>query len=90
LPLLSNEPQLEKVSLYQLAGSEYGTINMAPFRSPHHSASSVSIIGVEQNPKPGEMSLAHRGVLFLDGMEEFPKKTLDMLRQPIENGKVTH
>jgi len=89
LPLLSNESQLEKVSLYQLAGSEYGTINMAPFRSPHHSASSVSIIGGGQNPKPGEISLAHRGVLFLDEMAEFSKKTLDMLRQPIETGKVT-
>ena len=89
LPPLSNESQLEKVSLYQLAGSDYGNINMAPFRSPHHSASSVSIIGGGQNPKPGEISLAHRGVLFLDEMAEFSKKTLDMLRQPIETGKVT-
>lgn len=89
LPPLSNESQLEKVSLYQLAGSDYGNINMAPFRSPHHSASSVSIIGGGQNPKPGEISLAHRGVLFFDEMAEFSKKTLDMLRQPIETGKVT-
>ncbi|MDQ0154251.1 YifB family Mg chelatase-like AAA ATPase [Robertmurraya andreesenii] len=89
LPPLSNESQLEKISLYQLAGMEIGVINEPPFRSPHHSASSVAIIGGGQNPKPGEISLAHRGVLFLDEMAEFPKKTLDMLRQPIETGKVT-
>lgn len=89
LPPLSNESQLEKVSLYQLAGSEYGITHIPPFRSPHHSASSVSIIGGGQNPKPGEISLANRGVLFLDEMAEFSKKTLDMLRQPIESGKVT-
>jgi len=89
LPPLSNESQLEKISLYQLAGMEIGVINEPPFRSPHHSASSVAIIGGGQNPKPGEISLAHRGVLFLDEMAEFPKKTLDMLRPPIETGKVT-
>lgn len=89
LPPLSNEAQLEKVSLYQLAGSEIGLINQPSFRNPHHSASSVSIIGGGQNPKPGEISLAHRGVLFLDEMAEFSKKTLDMLRQPIETQKVT-
>ncbi|MBP2242371.1 magnesium chelatase family protein [Cytobacillus eiseniae] len=89
LPPLSNESQLEKVSLYQLVGMEFGLTHQPPFRSPHHSASSVSIIGGGQNPKPGEISLAHRGVLFLDEMAEFSKKTLDMLRQPIETGKVT-
>lgn len=89
LPSLSNESQLEKVSLYQLTGVEYGSIPQPPFRSPHHSASSVSIIGGGQNPKPGEISLAHNGILFLDEIAEFSKKTLDMLRQPIETGKVT-
>ncbi|MFT8323410.1 MAG: YifB family Mg chelatase-like AAA ATPase [Bacillus sp. (in: firmicutes)] len=89
LPSLSNEAQLEKVSLYQLAGLDYGLMNVPSFRSPHHSASSVSIIGGGTNPKPGEISLAHKGVLFLDEMAEFSKKTLDMLRQPIETGKVT-
>lgn len=62
---------------------------MAPFRDPHHSASAVSLIGGGANPKPGEVSLAHHGVLFLDEMAEFPKRTLDMFRQPIENGSVT-
>lgn len=89
LPPLSNEAQQEKISLYQLAGSEYGTPEIAPFRSPHHSASSVSIIGGGQNQKLGEILLAHRGILFLDEMAEFSKETLDMLRQPIESGKVT-
>jgi len=89
LPPLSNEAQLEKVSLFQLAGLDYGGVNIPVFRNPHHSASSVSIIGGGTNPKPGEISLAHQGVLFLDEMAEFSKKTLDMLRQPIETGKVT-
>ncbi|WNF37368.1 YifB family Mg chelatase-like AAA ATPase [Bacillaceae bacterium IKA-2] len=89
LPPLSKEAQLEKVSLYQLAGAPLESIYLPPFRSPHHSASAVSIIGGGSNPKPGEVSLAHRGVLFLDELAEFAKKTLDMLRQPLENGKVT-
>lgn len=89
LPPLSYEAKLEKISLYQLAGMDYEVINQPPFRSPHHSASTISIIGGGQQPKPGEISLAHKGVLFLDEMAEFSKKTLDMLRQPIETGKIT-
>ncbi|QOY37187.1 YifB family Mg chelatase-like AAA ATPase [Anaerobacillus isosaccharinicus] len=89
LPLLSQEAQLEKVSLYQLADAPFDSLMIPPFRHPHHSASAVSIIGGGSNPKPGEVSLAHRGVLFLDELAEFSKKTLDMLRQPLENGKVT-
>ncbi|MBW3110289.1 YifB family Mg chelatase-like AAA ATPase [Bacillus sp. MCCB 382] len=89
LPLLSKEAQLEKISLYQLAGAPYSSITLPPYRHPHHSASAVSIIGGGSNPKPGEVSLAHRGVLFLDELGEFSKKTLDMLRQPLENETVT-
>ncbi|WP_404330359.1 YifB family Mg chelatase-like AAA ATPase [Mesobacillus maritimus] len=89
LPSLSKEAQLEKISLYQLAGAPYSSLTIPPYRHPHHSASSVSIIGGGTNPKPGEVSLAHRGVLFLDELGEFSKKTLDMLRQPLENEKVT-
>lgn len=66
LPPLSKEAQLEKVSLYQLAGAPLENLFLPPFRHPHHSASAVSIIGGGSNPKPGEVSLAHRGVLFLD------------------------
>ncbi|MGE6203842.1 YifB family Mg chelatase-like AAA ATPase [Guptibacillus hwajinpoensis] len=89
LPSLSKEAQLEKISLYQLAGAPYDSLTLPSYRHPHHSASSVSIIGGGTNPKPGEVSLAHRGVLFLDELGEFSKKTLDMLRQPMENEKVT-
>ncbi|WP_338778794.1 YifB family Mg chelatase-like AAA ATPase [Metabacillus sp. FJAT-52054] len=89
LPPLTKEGQLEKISLHQLAGAPYTSITTPPYRHPHHSASAVSIIGGGTNPKPGEVSLAHRGVLFLDELGEFSKKTLDMLRQPLENETVT-
>ncbi|WP_335871154.1 YifB family Mg chelatase-like AAA ATPase [Bacillus sp. 2205SS5-2] len=89
LPPLSKEGQLEKISLHQLAGAPYTSITIPPYRHPHHSASAVSIIGGGTTPKPGEVSLAHRGVLFLDELGEFSKKTLDMLRQPLENEIVT-
>lgn len=89
LPLLTEESQLEVMSIYQLAGLSQSSFQQAPFRNPHHSASAVSLIGGGSNPKPGEVSLAHRGVLFLDEMAEFSKRTLDMLRQPMETGKVT-
>ncbi|MBS4212695.1 YifB family Mg chelatase-like AAA ATPase [Neobacillus rhizophilus] len=89
LPALTNQAQLEVLSLYQLAGERKIFHQTVPFRHPHHSASSVAIIGGGSTPRPGEISLAHHGVLFLDEMAEFPKKTLDMLRQPLETGKVT-
>jgi magnesium chelatase family protein len=89
LPSLTSKGQLEVMSLYQLAGEKRGVHHQVPFRHPHHSASSVAIIGGGSSPRPGEISLAHRGVLFLDEMAEFTKKTLDMLRQPIETGTVT-
>lgn len=89
LPPLTLNAGLEVMSLYQLAKEKLNSPHIAPYRNPHHSASSISIIGGGTSPKPGEISLAHRGVLFLDEMAEFPKKTLDMLRQPLEAGKVT-
>lgn len=89
LPSLTKEAQLEILSIYQLNGTSYKNYINPPYRNPHHSASAISIIGGGQNPKPGEISLAHRGVLFLDEIAEFTKKTLDMLRQPLENGEVT-
>ncbi|XJZ26982.1 YifB family Mg chelatase-like AAA ATPase [Bacillota bacterium Lsc_1132] len=89
LPFLSKESQLEMLSIYQLSGVPVKPTLSPPFRSPHHSSSAVSIIGGGKNPKPGEISLAHHGVLFLDEIAEFPKKTLEMLRQPLEAGKVT-
>jgi magnesium chelatase family protein len=89
LPALSKEAELEVISLYQLSRNPYRQTQVPLFRNPHHSASGVSIIGGGQYPKPGEISLAHRGVLFLDEIGEFSKKTLDMLRQPLENGMIT-
>ncbi|GAA0432141.1 YifB family Mg chelatase-like AAA ATPase [Lentibacillus halophilus] len=89
LPLLSDNQQFDVLSIYQLAGMTHDNYQLPPFRDPHHSASAVSLIGGGANPKPGEVSLAHCGVLFLDEMAEFPKRTLDMLRQPVETGKVT-
>ncbi|MCD5324203.1 MULTISPECIES: YifB family Mg chelatase-like AAA ATPase [Pontibacillus] len=89
MPKLELESQLENVSLYELANTSMSSLGKPPFRAPHHSASAVSIIGGGANPAPGEISLANHGVLFLDELAEFPKKTLDMLRQPLESGRVT-
>jgi magnesium chelatase family protein len=89
LPPLTNQTQLEVMSLNQIAGERRSYYQTVPYRHTHHSASCVAIIGGGSSPRPGEISLAHRGVLFLDEIAEFTKKTLDMLRQPLETGKVT-
>lgn len=89
LPPLKQESQFEVMSIYQLAGVQKENFHIPPFREPHHSSSAVSLVGGGSYPKPGEISLAHCGVLFLDEMGEFPKRTLDMLRQPMETGTIT-
>jgi len=90
LPYPSREEMIEITEIYSAAGltAHNQIIQWRPFRSPHHTASLVSIIGGGTNPKPGEISLAHRGVLFLDEMPEFHRDTLEGLRQPLENGRV--
>jgi len=92
LPQMSKEEALEVTKIYSIAGllpSDKPLILARPFRSPHHSASAIALVGGGQFPKPGEISLAHRGVLFLDELPEFPRSTLENLRQPLEDGVVT-
>lgn len=92
LPALSQQEVLDITKIYSVAGLlSHGEqlITQRQFRAPHHSASSVSLIGGGSNPKPGEITLAHRGVLFLDEFAEFPRAVLENLRQPLEDGIVT-
>ena len=90
LPELSIEEVLEVTHLHSLGSRQYEKIiTTRPFRSPHHSASNVSIVGGGSHPKPGEVSLSHHGVLFLDELPEFAKSTLEALRQPLEDRAIT-
>lgn len=90
LPPLEFEEMVEVTRIYSLAGLNIeGVVSRRPFRSPHNTASSVALIGGGAHPKPGEISLSHRGILFLDELPEFPRAVLEVLRQPLEDGSVT-
>lgn len=91
LPNMTLDEALDVTRIHSIAGvlPRRGLMTERPFRSPHHSASMVSLIGGGAMPRPGEISLAHRGVLFLDEMLEFPRTVLESLRQPLEDGTVT-
>lgn len=92
LPDLTFEEALEVTKIHSVAGEldlKEGILKERPFRTPHHSASSVSLTGGGMHAKPGEISLAHNGVLYLDEMPEYPRHTLEMLRQPLEDGVIT-
>ena len=92
LPLLSREEALEVTRVYSSVGQiprGQPLMTRRPVRSPHHTASAVALIGGGSVPRPGEVSLAHHGVLFLDELPEFPRAVLETLRQPLEDGQVT-
>lgn len=92
LPPMSFEEAIETTRIHSVSGilpENESLVTIRPFRSPHHTMSAVSLVGGGRIPNPGEMSLAHNGVLFLDELPEFTKDSTDGLRQPIEDGKVT-
>ncbi|BDM62902.1 ATP-dependent protease [Shewanella sp. NFH-SH190041] len=90
LPPLNYTQALEVAAIHSVAGMALNSqrFYQRPFRNPHHTSSAVSLVGGGAVPKPGEISLAHRGVLFLDELTEFPRRVLDCLRQPMETGEV--
>ncbi|MBQ6539448.1 MAG: YifB family Mg chelatase-like AAA ATPase [Oscillospiraceae bacterium] len=92
LPRMTREEALETTEIHSimgLTGEKEPFITRRPFRSPHHTVSAAAMSGGSANPKPGEISLAHNGVLFLDELPEFPQVVLETLRQPLEDGQIT-
>lgn len=89
LPPLTREEMIDNAALHSLiAGRKYGELRQRPFRHPHHSASAVALVGGGSDPRPGEISLANNGVLFLDELPEFDRRVLEVLREPLESGEI--
>jgi len=90
LPPMTKSQMIETTHLHSLSSNSTPTVvNVPPFRSPHHSASHISLVGGGAKPSPGEVSLAHNGILFLDEFPEFSRQSLESLRQPLEDGAIT-
>jgi magnesium chelatase family protein len=92
LPLLSMQEALETTKIHSVAGklgSNASLLTTRPFRAPHHTISDVALVGGGGNPQPGEISLSHNGVLFLDELPEFKRTVLEVMRQPLEERRVT-
>jgi len=91
LPLMSEQEALESAAILSISSRGFRSRNwrQRPFRSPHHTASAVALVGGGGTPKPGEISLAHNGILFLDELPEFDRRVLEVLREPLENGEIT-
>ena len=87
LPPLSTQENLEVASIYSIANNQHH-FGLRPFRAPHHTASAIALVGGGSHPKPGEITLAHLGVLFLDELPEFDRKVLEVLRQPLESKEI--
>ncbi len=91
MPALTENQAIESAAIASISGQGFDINNwfVPPFRAPHHTASAVALVGGGSNPKPGEISLSHQGVLFLDELPEFSRHVLEVLREPMESGKIT-
>ena len=92
MPLMSEEEAIETTKIHSIAGllkPDQSFLATRPFRSPHHTISDAGLLGGSNHPRPGEVSLANNGILFLDELPEFRRSTLEVMRQPLEDGKVT-